>query len=347
MVLGFDLGSNTLRACVMKRAGVGFEIVKSSERIVGSARGLVANKPLQNDAKERILRALGEILEELSDLIYERNLEILDNCAKNLESGDTCARNLGFDDTCARNFKNAKFSLPYAAVATEAFRVASDSVEFFEKLYKEFCVKFSIIDGETETNLTRLGIENRLQILGIKAQNAVSIDLGGASTEISSAEFGQSFKFGIVRFCNENPGILQNFNYAKFSQIANEQTRSAREFLRSLGAGKIVLTSGVPTTISALKLGICAKDYDAGKINGSVLRFSDFAVAIEQILKFSKREADEAMGENRAEVIVAGALLLEAILSDFSGSGADFIVVDDGLREGVCINLMQNLAIKN
>ncbi|MDA3043527.1 MULTISPECIES: Ppx/GppA phosphatase family protein [unclassified Campylobacter] len=334
MVLGFDLGSNTLRACVMKPAKTGFEIVKSSERIVGSARGLVANKPLQTDAKERILRALGEILEELSDLIYERNLEILDNCAKNLES----------DDTCARNFKNAKFSLPYAAVATEAFRVASDSVEFFEKLYKEFCVKFSIIDGETETNLTRLGIENRLQILGIKVQNVVSIDLGGASTEISSAEFGQSFKFGIVRFCNENPGILQNFNYAKFSQIANEQTRSAREFLRSLGTGKIVLTSGVPTTISALKLGICAKDYDAGKINGSVLRFSDFAGAIEQILKFSKREADEAMGENRAEVIVAGALLLEAILSDFSGSGADFIVVDDGLREGVCINLMQNLA---
>ncbi|MDA3046485.1 disulfide bond formation protein DsbA [Campylobacter sp. VBCF_06 NA8] len=337
MVLGFDLGSNTLRACVMKPAKTGFEIVKSSERIVGSARGLVANKPLQNDAKERIWRALGEILEELSDLIYERNLEILDNCAKNLESRNTCAR----------NFKNAKFSLPYAAVATEAFRVASDSVEFFEKLYKEFCVKFSIIDGETETNLTRLGIENRLQILGIKAQNAVSIDLGGASTEISSAEFGQSFKFGIVRFCNENPGILQNFNYAKFSQIANEQTRSAREFLRSLGAGKIVLTSGVPTTISALKLGVCAKDYDADKINGSVLRFSDFAGAIGQILKFSKREADEAMGENRAEVIVAGALLLEAILSDFSGSGADFIVVDDGLREGVCINLMQNLAIKN
>ncbi|MDA3077670.1 disulfide bond formation protein DsbA [Campylobacter sp. JMF_06 NA1] len=334
MVLGFDLGSNTLRACVMKRAGVGFEIVKSSERIVGSARGLVANKPLQNDAKERILRALGEILEELSDLIYERNLDF----------ENTCARNLGFENTCAQNFKNAKFSLPYAAVATEAFRVASDSVEFFEKLYKEFCVKFNIIDGETETNLTRLGIENRLQILGIKAQNAVSIDLGGASTEISSAEFGQSFKFGIVRFCNENPGILQNFSYAKFSQIANEQTRSAREFLRSLGAGKIVLTSGVPTTISALKLGICAKDYDAGKINGSVLRFSDFAGAIEQILKFSKREADEAMGENRAEVIVAGALLLEAILSDFSGSGADFIVVDDGLREGVCINLMQNLA---
>ncbi|MDA3057698.1 disulfide bond formation protein DsbA [Campylobacter sp. VBCF_05 NA6] len=327
MVLGFDLGSNTLRACVMKPAKTGFEIVKSSERIVGSARGLVANKPLQTDAKERILRALGEILEELSDLIYERNLD--------------------FENTSARNFKNAKFSLPYAAVATEAFRVASDSVEFFEKLYKEFCVKFSIIDGEIETNLTRLGIENRLQILGIKAQNAVSIDLGGASTEISSAEFGQSFKFGIVRFCNENPGILQNFNYAKFSQIANEQTRSAREFLRSFGAGKIVLTSGVPTTISALKLGICAKDYDAGKINGSVLRFSDFAGAIGQILKFSKREADEAMGENRAEVIVAGALLLEAILSDFSGSGADFIVVDDGLREGVCINLMQNLAIKN
>ncbi|MDA3054032.1 MULTISPECIES: Ppx/GppA phosphatase family protein [unclassified Campylobacter] len=337
MVLGFDLGSNTLRACVMKPAKTGFEIVKSSERIVGSARGLVANKPLQNDAKERILRALGEILEELSDLIYERNLDF----------ENTCARNLGFENTCAQNFKNAKFSLPYAAVATEAFRVASDSVEFFEKIYKEFCVKFSIIDGETETNLTRLGIENRLQFLGIMAQNAVSIDLGGASTEISSAEFGQSFKFGIVRFCNENPGILQNFNYTNFSQIANEQTRSAREFLRSFGAGKIVLTSGVPTTISALKLGICAKDYDAGKINGSVLRFSDFAGAIGQILKFSKRKADEAMGENRAEVIVAGALLLEAILSDFSGSGADFIVVDDGLREGVCINLMQNLAIKN
>ena len=90
-------------------------------------------------------------------------------------------------------------------------------------------------------------------------------------------------------------------------------------------------------------MGLKAKDYNAKKINGSTLNLDDFRRGIEQILKFSVGEADEAIGENRAAVIIAGALLLEAILQDRDKS-ENFVVVDDGLREGACIDLLQNLA---
>ena len=59
MMLGIDLGSNTLRFALLDD---NFEILKSSESIVGSARGLKDGGKLAEDAKERILNALKKIV---------------------------------------------------------------------------------------------------------------------------------------------------------------------------------------------------------------------------------------------------------------------------------------------
>lgn len=283
MMLGIDLGSNTLRFALLDE---NFEILKSSESIVGSARGLKAGGKLAEDAKERILNAL----EKMSKI---------------------------FD-----------FSAPNVAVATEAFRMASNSDEFFKTVKSRFGLNFKIIDGINEAKFVRLAIENRLNKLEISHKNAVFIDLGGASTEISNAQNFKSFEFGIIRSLNQNDKI-------------DEITANAVQFLQNLNPDKIILTSGVPTTMSALKFHQTYENYNPKLINGTKLNFKDFENFRQKIAEMDEKTAKIALGENRKDLIICGIILLESLLRNFANS--EFIVIDDGLREGVCIAKMKNL----
>ena len=69
------------------------------------------------------------------------------------------------------------------AVATEAFRVASNSEEIFSEIREKFGIDFHIIDGQVEAKLTFLGVQNALRKLGINDKFSI-IDIGGASSEI-------------------------------------------------------------------------------------------------------------------------------------------------------------------
>lgn len=293
MFLGIDLGSNTLRGVLMNKK---FEILKSSEFIVGSARNLQPGGNLDKEATKRIQEALKKM-----DEIFK-----FENC-KNL-----------------------------VCVATEAFRMAKNSDELFNEIKNKFGLNFKIIDGKDEAKFVRLGILNRLKILNIISQNPLCIDLGGASTEISDNNNSQSFKFGIVRFCNE-------FGEFKNLKNANLLSKNAREFIKNLKFDKIVLTSGVPTTLVSLRKNLTYENYDSQKINGEILKFNEFDFWLDKIQKMSEDEALEKLGENRKDLMIAGIMLLKSLLYDLSKY--DFIVVDDGLREGVCIDYISNLQI--
>ena len=109
-------------------------------------------------------------------------------------------------------------------------------------------------------------------------------------------------------------------------------TKDAREFLNSLKNKFIVLTSGVPTTIAALRLGLNYKNYNPKKVSGFELRDDDLAWFVDELLKMDDKSADLAVGRSRKYPLIAGTLLLKELLS---GQKAKFLVIDDGLREGV------------
>nr|WP_315518122.1 disulfide bond formation protein DsbA [uncultured Campylobacter sp.] len=211
------------------------------------------------------------------------------------------------------------------AVATEAFRVASNSEEIFSEIREKFGINFHIIDGQAEAKLTFLGVQNALRKLGINDKFSI-IDIGGASSEIGEEGKFISFKFGIITF-------YERFKTLDLMQEnAKIYTKEAREFLTKLNNRLIVLTSGVPTTIAALKLGLNYESYDAKKINGFELKMSDFDHFISELLKLDEAAANVAVGKDRKFPLIAGTLLLKELLS---GQEAKFIVIDDGLREGV------------
>ncbi|WP_086239006.1 Ppx/GppA phosphatase family protein [Campylobacter devanensis] len=207
------------------------------------------------------------------------------------------------------------------AVATEAFRQASNSSEFFRDIRAEFGIEFNIISGEVEAYLTRLGVENRAKILNLNLKDSLLIDLGGASTEISFGEVSRSFSFGIITALESN----------KRAEIS-----MAIEFIKQFKFNNIILTSGVPTTVASLKQGLNYANYRADLINGVQIKNTDLNWAA-NLLKTTPNK-DELVGKNRADLIVKGC----EILSNLVGF-SPCIVIDDGLREGLFIAKKLNL----
>lgn len=207
------------------------------------------------------------------------------------------------------------------AVATEAFRQAANSAEFFRQIRAEFGIEFNIISGEVEAYLTRLGVENRAKILNFDLESSLLIDLGGASTEISFGEVNRSFSFGIIT-------ALESDKRAEISM--------AMEFIKQFKFNNIILTSGVPTTVAALKQGLNYANYRADLINGVQIKNTDLNW-VANLLKTTPNK-DELVGKNRADLIVKGC----EILSNLVGF-SPCIVIDDGLREGIFIAKKLNL----
>ncbi|WP_069632549.1 disulfide bond formation protein DsbA [Campylobacter pinnipediorum] len=287
MIIGIDLGSNTLRIALIKHEHGICVVEKSFEAIVGSARGLRENMLISDEAKERIFNALKLAKEEFDFSLFE-----------------------------------------HIAVATAAFRIAKNSDIIFQQIKELFGINFQIISGDSEARYINLGVKNALNRLQIPDKNYVCIDLGGASSEISDSNTFRSFKFGIITFFEEFKTIKD------MNENVSSVVKQAKDFLSSFKKDFIVLTSGVATTMAALKLGIDYDDYDANLINGCSLDIQDFTDLKQMLIELCDDKADIVVGKNRKMLVVAGMILLKELLKDES---VKIVTIDDGLREGIVV----------
>ncbi|WP_304339715.1 Ppx/GppA phosphatase family protein [Campylobacter ureolyticus] len=211
------------------------------------------------------------------------------------------------------------------AVATEAFRVAKDSGEFFKLLNDKFGIKFEVISPLRECELTKLAVYKRCEMLGTNTSNLAIVDLGGASCEIVLDEKFKSFKFGIVKVFNN---FLDLENIEKNSKFI---TKEANEFLKNLKPKNIVLNSTISKKLLNLK-----QNYK----NSKILEFDDFKKLKKLILNNTKSHLKNSDGQamdsqilSETNLLLCGIYLYENILKGFD----DFIIIDYGLKEGVII----------
>lgn len=221
----------------------------------------------------------------------------------------------------------------YIALATQAFRVAQNTDEIFASLRQDFKVDFKVINPISEAKLSFLGITNAISKLKINQQNIGFIDLGGASTEIGNKVNFKSFDIGIISF-------FERFKSLELlKENASHYTSDMREFLKQLSPKTLALTSGIPTTVAALRLGMSWQNYDGKKINGYKLAPDDFSSFLDEVLAMPDDKASYLLGENRKWLVVAGLILLDSILKH---SSCELVVIDDGLREGIAVAYFTN-----
>lgn len=312
------MGSNTLRAVLMDE---NFNKLKSEEFIIGAAKNM-QNDTISNEAIERIFSAL--------KILKEKNYDL----------------------------SQAK------AVATAAFRKAKNTEFIFEKIQKEFKLDIKLVDAKTEAKLSILGMQERLKALKLFRKDLNYCDLGGASCEISNEKFSKSYDFGIisfyermhfkaikpsayVRFFKKYPQNLARIKDEKLKIHLSPYPAHLKQLvLKAFNLSKdiklkgnfFILNSGVPTTLCAYKQNIKYKDYLEESVNGKILKRKDFFDFALKIWNLEQEKAKIYLGENRKKYLIAGSMILFALFNK-----QKLIVIDDGVREGVCIAHFKNI----
>jgi len=93
-------------------------------------------------------------------------------------------------------------------------------------------------------------------------------------------------------------------------------------------------------SISGVHLGL--KRYDRRQVDGCWMRDGEVTAVVEQLLgmSYDDRVANACIGRERADLVLAGCAILEAIRRAFPC--ARLRVADRGLREGMLVQMMRD-----
>ena len=99
-------------------------------------------------------------------------------------------------------------------------------------------------------------------------------------------------------------------------------------------------TSGTVTTIAGVHLDL--KRYDRRRVDGCWMNGIEVTTVVERLMAMSyeDRAANPCIGADRADLVLAGCAILEAIRRAFPCERLR--VADRGLREGILIDLMRS-----
>jgi len=309
-----DLGTNNCRLLVARPAGDGFRVVDAFSRIIRLGEGVSTSGCLSEAAIERALAALA----------------ICRNKMKN--RGVTRAR----------------------LIATEACRAAENGDDFLARVTEQLGLALEVIDRETEARLAATGCT---PLIDPHADGVVLFDIGGGSSELVRLARSHktrrgpplpqirgwiSLPHGVVTLAERFGGIHigREIYEAMVDEIAAMLAPFAREHGGDAMRGIHMLgTSGTVTTIAGVHLDL--KRYDRNRVDGCWMNAEQLNGVLEKLLAMSydERVASPCIGAERADLVLAGCAILEAIRRAFPCSRLR--VADRGLREGMLVQMMR------
>lgn len=226
-----------------------------------------------------------------------------------------------------------------AAVATSAARDAENGAEFFEAAQAAAGLVPEIIPGGEEARLVHLSAWGDF---GAPGGRLAVLDVGGGSSELTWGdgpvpEGRRSFQMGAVRLTERvSPGDPPSGEDLKaLRDAAREALREVKEIRASgvLAGARLVAVAGTVTTLAAVAQAL--PGYDAARVHGSPMSLLDLTALLARLatLTTAERAGLPGMEPKRADVIVAGAVLVATVLE--LGGFDTLIVSDRGVRWGL------------
>jgi exopolyphosphatase / guanosine-5'-triphosphate,3'-diphosphate pyrophosphatase len=306
-----DLGTNNCRLLIATPTGDGFRVVDSFSRIIRLGEGMSATGCI-------------------SDAAIERAVAALSICRDKIQSKK--ARRLRL-------------------IATEACRAASNGDSFRERVAAETGIRLEVIDRETEAALAVIGCS---PLLDPKGRGAILFDIGGGSTELVRIERDpteqnaaprikawMSIPLGVVTLAEHFGGRdVTPASYARMVQeVAQYVAPFAAEHGSDLADMHLLGTSGTVTTLAGVHLNLLR--YDRRRIDGVWMNDADLTATIARLLgmSYQERAANNCIGTERADLVLAGCAILDAIRHAFPLPRLR--VADRGLREGMLVEMMR------
>jgi exopolyphosphatase / guanosine-5'-triphosphate,3'-diphosphate pyrophosphatase len=307
-----DLGTNNCRLLIARPTADGFRVVDAFSRIIRLGAGVAASG-------------------RISEAAITRAVEALQVCR---------------DKMSARGVMRARL------IATAACRAAENGEEFRSRVAKEAGLELEIIDSATEARLAATGCT---ELFDPTASAVILFDIGGGSSELvrlnrrSGDGRGPptpdivgwaSLPVGVVTLAERYGGkVVSRETYAAMvGEVAAFVDGFAADH-RDLSGFHTLGTSGTVTTIAGVFLRL--RRYDRRRVDGCWLSDDEISRVVAELMamSFDERAANPCIGSERADLVLAGCAILDAIRRAFPCPRLR--VADRGLREGMLVEMMR------
>ncbi|MFY9586828.1 MAG: Ppx/GppA phosphatase family protein [Actinomycetota bacterium] len=296
-----DIGSNSGRMIVVRSAtGHSVETLAEARAPLRLASDIAASGTLTAAATERTLEALEDFLAQ--------------------------ARGCGASRVLA--------------VATAAVRDATNGEPFIDRLRNHAGVDIEIIDGAREAALSFLGAVHSLPV-----EKGTLLDVGGGSVELTrfrDRKLSKSWTLPLGallladRFFNEDPP-----SRGERRRLVDHVTSAIENAIPALKTTDWLVGTG-GTIRNLAKMDRRERSYPVPRLHGYVLSLArvDTIVGLVEARPLKKRETLAGLNPDRADSIVAGALIVRTLMEAL---GANEITVSGkGLREGLAMEALSD-----
>lgn len=319
-----DLGTNNFRLLVARPSRRSFLVVDAFSKIIRLGEGVSASG-------------------RLSDAAMDRTIGALKVCADKMIRKDVQRSRL---------------------IATEACRMAENGEEFVARVRDEVGISLEIVSRETEA---KLAVSGCASLIDQRCDWALVFDIGGGSSELIWLDLRRrrrrnrrtvhdrvdaqdcidcwtSLPVGVVTLAERFGGQFvtaeiyeEMVQYVSSLLAGFEAEHGVAE--RTRGADRHFLgTSGTVTTVAGIHLKL--PRYDRRRVDGCWLASNDVRTVTERLaqLDYDGRVAEPCIGKDRADLVLAGCAILEAMMRLWPCERLR--VADRGLREGILATLM-------
>jgi exopolyphosphatase/guanosine-5'-triphosphate,3'-diphosphate pyrophosphatase len=301
-IAAIDLGSNSFHMVIVEvQASGGFQVVGREKEMVRLGSSTLSRGRLPAAAMSRGLEALVK---------YKR-----------------LARTQGVDKVLA--------------VATAAIREATNGEEFLQRVGKETGIWPKAISGDEEGRLIYL---SALHSVRLEGKRALVVDIGGGSVELvlgagSRLEDVASEKLGVIRmteaFVHSDP--LSGKDEARLVSHVEAALAAGGARLAEAGFDCAIGTSGTVLGLGALALHM-GSEAPPETLHHVTVKAAAIHALRKRLVASDMRERLKmpGMDARRADIIVAGAVVLDTILDRLGVS--ELTLCEWSLREGILLD---------
>jgi exopolyphosphatase / guanosine-5'-triphosphate,3'-diphosphate pyrophosphatase len=231
------------------------------------------------------------------------------------------------------------------AAATSATREARNGGEFLARLESETGIRPRVISGVEEARLIHQAAVYGVDVGG--GGRAVVIDVGGGSVEItlgtaSALQVARSFKIGTIRlterFVRSDP-LSERDERKIVKHVLGEIDRHCEQILAA-GFDRVIGTSGTILSIGAVAA-TAARGAPPAELRNLHVAVKQIRRVRKQVteLDLEQRLAIPGLDPRRADLVVAGAVLLDTILRRLGAE--ELTLCDLALREGLVLDYVR------
>ncbi len=308
-----DLGTNNCRLLIARPTADGFRVIDAFSRIIRLGEGVAASR-------------------RISEAAISRAVEALLVCR---------------DKMRARGVRRARL------IATEACRAAENGEEFRAHVAEQAGLELEIVDAATEARLAAAGCT---ELFDPAATGVILFDIGGGSSELvrlgrpNGVRRGPprpdiigwaSLPVGVVTLAERYGGTVvpREIYDAMVEEVGAFVEQFADAHRGGLDDFHMLGTSGTVTTIAGVFLRL--RRYDRRRVDGCWLSDDEISRVVAELMamSFDERAANPCIGAERADLVLSGCAILDAIRRAFPCPRLR--VADRGLREGMLVEMMR------